>query len=68
MKPENRSTAERVVRSGRTKTTCAQKSPVVTVNMEGALYFAAVEDLDHELLRAITPETRVIVVTGDNVS
>ena len=40
----------------------AAPSPVVTVNMEGALYFAAVEDLDYELLRAITPETRVIVL------
>ncbi len=40
----------------------AAPSPVVTVNMEGALYFAAVEDLDYELLRAITPETRVVVL------
>ena len=40
----------------------AAPSPVVTVNMEGALYFAAAEDLDHELLGAITPETRVVVL------
>ncbi|NNC90197.1 MAG: STAS domain-containing protein [Akkermansiaceae bacterium] len=40
----------------------AAPSPVVTVNMEGALYFAAVEDLDYELLGAITPETRVVVL------
>ena len=40
----------------------AAPSPVVTVNMEGALYFAAAEDLDYELLGAITPETRVVVL------
>ncbi len=40
----------------------AAPSPVVTVNMEGALYFAAVEDLDYELLGALTPETRVVVL------
>lgn len=40
----------------------APPSPVVTINMEGDLYFAAVEDLDYELLQALTPETRVIVL------
>ena len=40
----------------------AAPSPVVTVNLEGDLYFAAVEDLDHELLRCLTAETRVVVL------
>ncbi|MEX2382784.1 MAG: SulP family inorganic anion transporter [Opitutales bacterium] len=40
----------------------AAPSPVVTVNMEGDLYFAAAEDLDYELLRCITPETRVVIL------
>ena len=40
----------------------AAASPVVIVNMEGDLYFAAVEDLDYELLRCLTPETRVVVL------
>lgn len=40
----------------------APVSPVAVVNMEGDLYFAAVEDLDYELLRVIKPETRVIVL------
>lgn len=40
----------------------AAPSPVVIVNMEGDLYFAAAEDLDYELLRCITPETRVVVL------
>lgn len=40
----------------------APSSPVAVVNMEGDLYFAAVEDLDYELLRPIKPETRVIVL------
>ena len=40
----------------------AAPSPVVTVNMEGDLYFAAAEDLDHELLKCITSQTRVIVL------
>jgi SulP family sulfate permease len=40
----------------------AAPSPVVTVNMEGDLYFAAAEDLDHELVKCITPQTRVIVL------
>lgn len=40
----------------------AAPSPVATVNMEGALYFAAAEDLDYELFRCITPETRVVVL------
>ncbi len=40
----------------------AAASPVVTINMEGALYWAAAEDLDRELLRSLTPETRVVVL------
>ena len=40
----------------------AAPSPVVTVNLEGDLYFAAAEDLDHELLKCVTPETRVVVL------
>lgn len=40
----------------------AAPSPVVTVNMEGDLYFAAVDDLDYELLRCLTPETRVVIL------
>ncbi len=40
----------------------AAPSPVVTVNLEGDLYFAAADDLDHELLRCITPQTKVIVL------
>ncbi len=40
----------------------AAPSPVVLVNMEGDLYFAAVEDLDYEMLRCLTPETRVVVL------
>lgn len=40
----------------------AAPSAVVTVNMEGDLYFAAVEDLDYELLRCLTPETRVVIL------
>ena len=40
----------------------APPSPVVTINMEGDLYFAAVEDLDYELLRCLTLETRVVVL------
>ena len=40
----------------------AAPSPVVIVNLEGDLYFAAVEDLDYELLRCLTPETRVVVL------
>jgi sulfate permease, SulP family len=34
----------------------------VTVNMEGDIYFAAAEDLDVELLRCITPDTKVVVL------
>jgi len=37
-------------------------SSIVTVNMEGDIYFAAAEDLDTELLRCIKPETRVVVL------
>lgn len=40
----------------------AAPSEVVTVNMEGDLYFAAVEDLDYELARCLTPQTRVVVL------
>lgn len=40
----------------------AAESPVVTINMAGDLYFAAAEDLDYELLRCITPKTRVVVL------
>lgn len=40
----------------------AAPSEVVTVNMEGDLYFAAAEDLDHELLKCVTPRTRVMVL------
>jgi anti-anti-sigma regulatory factor len=40
----------------------AAESPVVTINMEGDLYFAAAEDLDYELLRCITPKTSVVVL------
>ena len=35
----------------------AAPSPVVTVNMAGDVYFAAAEDLDHELLKCLTPQT-----------
>jgi sulfate permease, SulP family len=40
----------------------AGPSEVVVVNMEGDLYFAAVEDLDYELIRCLTPKTRVVVL------
>jgi sulfate permease, SulP family len=40
----------------------AAPSPIVTVNMEGDLYFAAVEDLDYELQRSLTNQTRVVVL------
>ncbi|HMB69601.1 MAG TPA: SulP family inorganic anion transporter [bacterium] len=40
----------------------APVSPVVTINIAGDLYFAAVEDLDYELLRTLHPETRVVVL------
>lgn len=40
----------------------APQSEVVTVNMEGDLYFAAAEDLDYELLECITPKTRVVIL------
>lgn len=40
----------------------AAPSPVVTVNMEGDLYFAAAEDLDAELLKCLTPQTLVVVL------
>ncbi len=40
----------------------AAPSPVVTVNLEGDFYFAAVDDLEYELLRCLTPETRVVVL------
>ena len=40
----------------------AAPSPILTVNMSGDIYFAAAEDLDSELLRSLTPETRVVVL------
>lgn len=40
----------------------AAPSPVLSVNMSGDIYFAAAEDLDSELLRALTPQTRVVVL------
>jgi anti-anti-sigma factor len=40
----------------------AAPSPIVIVNMEGDLYFAAVEDLDYELQQALTPQTRVVIL------
>lgn len=40
----------------------AAPSGVVTINMEGDLYFAAAEDLDHELLQSLTDQTRVVVL------
>ncbi|MHC5062793.1 MAG: SulP family inorganic anion transporter [Planctomycetota bacterium] len=40
----------------------AAPSPVVTVNLEGDLYFAAADDLDYELLKCITGQTRVVVL------
>ncbi len=40
----------------------APESEVVTVNMEGDLYFAAAEDLDYELLECLTPKTRVVIL------
>lgn len=40
----------------------APPSPVLSVNMSGDIYFAAAEDLDSELLRALTPVTRVVVL------
>ncbi len=40
----------------------AASSPVVTINLEGDLYFAAADDLDYELLRCIDDATRVVVL------
>lgn len=40
----------------------APESEVVTINMEGDLYFAAAEDLDYELLEGLTPKTRVVIL------
>ncbi|MFP4381422.1 MAG: solute carrier family 23 protein [Candidatus Sumerlaeia bacterium] len=40
----------------------AAASPIVIVNMEGDLYFAAVEDLDYELQRSLTSMTRVVIL------
>jgi len=40
----------------------APPSPLLSVNMAGDIYFAAAEDLDSELLRALTPQTRVVVL------
>lgn len=38
------------------------RDPIMLVNMEGDLYFAAAENLDMELNRVITPNTRVIIL------
>lgn len=40
----------------------AAPSEVVTVNLEGDFHFAAVENLEYELLRCLTPKTRVVVL------
>jgi len=40
----------------------AAPTPVVTINMSGDIYFAAAEDLDSQLLQALTPKTRVVVL------
>ncbi|GAB4164738.1 MAG: hypothetical protein Fur0032_00970 [Terrimicrobiaceae bacterium] len=40
----------------------AAPAPVAIINLEGDLYFAAAEDLDYELLQALKPETRVVVL------
>ena len=40
----------------------AAPSSVVTINLEGDFYFAAVENLEYELLRCLTKETRVVVL------
>ncbi|MBN1867072.1 STAS domain-containing protein [Candidatus Sumerlaeota bacterium] len=37
-------------------------SPILLVNIEGDLYFAAAENLDDHLLRALSPETRVVIL------
>lgn len=40
----------------------AGKMAVVLINLEGDFYFAAVDDLDYELMQCITDETRVVVL------
>ncbi len=40
----------------------AAPTPIMSVNMSGDIYFAAAEDLDSELLAALTEETRVVVL------
>ena len=40
----------------------AAPSSVVTVNLEGDFYFAAVENLEYELLRCLTQKTEVVVL------
>jgi len=40
----------------------AAPEPVAIINLEGDLHFAAAEDLDYELLQALKPETRVVVL------
>ena len=40
----------------------AGKYTVALVNLEGDFYFAAVDDLDYELMQCITTETRVVVL------
>lgn len=40
----------------------AGKYPIALVNLEGDFHFAAVDDLDYELMQCITPKTRVVVL------
>ena len=40
----------------------ALPSPIVLVNIEGDLHFAAVENLDLELQKALSPQTRVVIL------
>jgi SulP family sulfate permease len=40
----------------------ALPSPIVLVNIEGDLHFAAVENLDLELQKALNPQTRVVIL------
>ncbi|NQU41862.1 STAS domain-containing protein [bacterium] len=40
----------------------AVDEPIVLVNMEGDLYFAAVENLDTQLTKSLTPRTRAVIL------
>lgn len=40
----------------------AAPAPITVINLEGDLYFAAAEDLDYELLQALKPGTRAVVL------